>query len=198
MAEDLLVALGQPIDPRQDQAADRVRQLDPRRGRRRAPAAALLLATNAAGLDEGANELLDVQRVAFGAAKDEVADLGREVVDREQVADEGRRVPLLERREAHLGVALGVIALRGRAQVGRRRRALGTAGAHDQQRALGRRPKHVLDQRRRRRVGPVEILEDENERLRERDRGEEAAHHAEDLAAHGLAAEMPDRVVLRR
>ena len=144
LQQPLLVA-GQPVDARRDDRLQRVR--NPLRGR--------------TALEQHPRRLLDEERIALGLLQQRPALGGRELVIGEQRVEELLALFRSERLELD----------RGRAQspstpAGPDVEQLRPREADDQQRCVLDALGEVLDQLEQRILGPVDVLEDEDQRLR--------------------------------
>ena len=127
-----------------------------------------------------ADELLRVQRIALGALDDRPAERGSEDGGSREVRDELGRLFLRQRREVdRLGVAL-TGSPSGAAFV-----QLAPRGAHDQQRNPLRPLGQVLEEREQGLIGPVQVLEYEDRRVRGRESLQEAPPRREQLLPLG-------------
>ena len=148
--------LGQLVDAREQQAVQRVRDLDA--GDRVGGHPAVALADDRAALDEHPDDLLDEERIALRALEDLAADLIGERLDLEQVRDQGARLFVVERLQADLGDRRAV------ATAGSARRAASRAcpsrRARPKNRTRMRRDQRDHAQRHldRRRIRPVDVL----------------------------------------
>ena len=122
------------------------------------------------------HELLRVQRVPAGPLEQQLLRLGRQHRLLQQRGHELRGVRVGERRE----VDRRVVA-EPRAPGGVRLVQLGPGGADDEQRDALRPVGEVLEEREQRRVGPVDVLDDQHERSPLRDRLQEPAPGGEQL-----------------
>ena len=144
------------IEPRRDESLQGRRDLDGADLAQRDPAAVPPL--DATGLDERAQELFDVQRIALRTRDDIGTDLFGQGVDREQLADEKPGIVRAERRERDGDGVSG-----GRAERRPDLAEVRTREAHDEQwraRPFG----EMLDELDERRLRPVQVLEHEHER----------------------------------
>ena len=127
---------------------------------------------------EHARELLRVERIAARVREQPRLKVGVDRRPPEQRVQECRRLLLGERRQQdRRRVDLAA------APVGATRQQLGPGGAEDQQRHAARPVDEVVDEVEQRVVGPVQVLEDEDERALVGDRLEEAAPGREGLVA---------------
>jgi len=159
--EHVLLRVGQGIDPRGQQRADgaRDRELGP------------------AGVLEVTDDLLGVERVAFGDARDPLGE--RRAVGRKELLGElarGRRVERLERDLPH---ARPLTPTRPPLH------ELGASGGDDEERAIRARDDQ-LDHVQQRRLGPVQVLDHGDRRHAGRQRSEEARPGKADLLGHRL------------
>ena len=114
---------------------------------------------DAALVDQLAEDLLEEERVALGAGEDRAARRVAEAVDVEQVRDELGRCVLAERAEEN-GREVAAAAAPGGARAGQR----GTRRADEEERAAGS-VGDLLEQVEERRVGPVDVVDHDDERL---------------------------------
>jgi hypothetical protein len=84
MLYDILCLVGQPVDAGHDQALECVGDGDRLHERRCHPGCALFLQRSA--LDQGANGLLDKERIALSFIRDQLRQVGRQVGHRQQLA----------------------------------------------------------------------------------------------------------------
>ncbi len=154
--------VGQPVEPGHQDAAERVGDGDALDERGRYPAATVRGAGEGAALDERADDLLDVERVALGLADDQGPGRGRQLGGREEAADEVDGRGLGQRAEGHRREPVGVAS----EDLGAERRMVGRRAGHadDRQRQLLGQWQDVLEQLDRARVGPVEVLHHEDRR----------------------------------
>ena len=114
-------------------------------------------------------QLLHEQRIALGRSEHPFAQLRRQIVLAEQFVDEGLRRCVVERLERH----------QGRVRLGGPRRSrleqVGPCQADDQDRGGARSADDVLEEVEHRRLGPVNVVDDEDERPGRGDRLEEAS-----------------------
>ena len=148
----------------------------------------------AVGLVQVAHDLLGEERVAVGLRLDGAGQLGSEVTPRDVVGEPGdvlvreppERHPLheLSLREAleRLGLRLG-------------RPLAGTLRGQHQQPCVGTGLQHVAQQRRRGLVGPVQVVDQEQDRGLARQLLEQARHRLEEPVALALARRL--RLVVR-
>ena len=122
-------------------------------------------------VDEHAHELLDEERVALGGVFDAAGDLRIQLGGAEEIPEQRVQLVGAERLEEQ---ALAGPAGTQLEQVGARERQ------HEHRRAAAP-ADEVLDEVEQRRLGPVQVLEDEHEGTRPRDRLEELSHGPEDL-----------------
>jgi hypothetical protein len=110
-------------------------------------------------VDQSADDLLEEERVALGALEDAHSQLGRQVLDLEEERDETLALVRRQRIEGDGGVvAFPAAPLRARAQ------QVGAGGPEEQDRpldALGQ----VLEHVQHRAIRPVNVLDDDDERL---------------------------------
>ena len=142
----------EPVHPGPDQALQRLGQL---RARGAAEPPGALLAHQGPGLQQRAQSLLQEQRIAVGTGQHGVQDLPAGAVPHQGpgqllLVRPGQR---LERQPA------GVEAVQ-------RRGGLGPAGGQDQQPAARGQPGQVEGEAERGRVGPVQVLQDQDGRAR--------------------------------
>ena len=131
-------------------------------------------------------QLLDEQRVALGGRDDALAQLRGELV-RERV-DELVRVVVAERLEHDERRA------RARRRPGRPHvEEVGARSAEDEDRRAARRGGDVLDEVEERRVGPVDVVDDEDERPLRRERLEEPPERPRSLVGRAAAVALADR-----
>ena len=137
----------QPVDAGRDQRLNGVRDL--------------LDGALLAALGDVEHDLLEEERVAAGLVEQGAARLGRDRSVLVQRVDQRLAVRIaegleLDRRRAHAAAA----------PVGADVEQLRTREAEDHQRAVTHPLGHVLDQLEQRLLGPVDVLEDEDQRLR--------------------------------
>ncbi len=131
-------------------------------------------------------QLLDEERVPFRGRDDPLAQLRRELV-RERV-DELVRVVVAERLEDD----------ERRAPTRRSPRRphveeIGASGAEDEDRCVARRVRDVLDQVEQRRVGPVDVVDDQHERPRRGERLEHSPERPGGLVGRAASVPLADR-----
>ena len=114
----------------------------------------------ARALEMHADELLRVERVAARVRKQSRLDLGRKQNPLEQRADQLRRLFVAERRHRD-GGGIQLPASPGRTAV----QQLRTCGANNENRDAARPVDQVIDEVEQIVVGPVEVVEDQDERV---------------------------------
>ena len=133
-------------------------------------------------VDEPGHQLLDVERVALGRVDDEVDELRRRVVDLlEQLEDQGAALPSRQRTEGEPDV---VVQTRAPARAFLQER--GTGGRDDHDGNVTPHPVGVVEEAHRRGVGPVQVLEEDDDRLGPRQQGEVPAQGDGRLVADAL------------
>ena len=132
---------------------------------------------DAALVDQLAEDLLEEERVALGAREDRAARRVAEPVDVEQVRDELASRVLAERAEEDRR-EVAAPAAPGRARAAQ----LGPRRAHEEQRPL-RSVGELLEQVEQRRVGPVDVVDHDDERLALGEHREQRAPRAVQLDA---------------
>ena len=148
-AQDLLEVLVEAVDARHDHADQGVGQRDGCRPLGHAIAARGAVAHEAAEVDETAHDLLDEEGVALRFGEDEVTESGREIVEVDQVAHEGRALLRREWLQRDIRRAGLVVAGRELLQASERRVRLGPRyAAHHQWKFFDER-QEVLQQGRR-------------------------------------------------
>ena len=184
--DDRALARVEPVEARRQQRVDRRRHgeggdlTDGRDAR--------LVALDVALVDEHAHELLDEQRVALGAGEDAVGQVGSDARVADEVLHQHAALVGAERLELD---ALGV--RRGGGEVGSRVEQV-VAGHGDDQHGQPRdRRGQVLDQVEQGRLGPVDVLEQDDQRLARGDGLEQAAHGPEGLGGVGHGVGQPER-----
>ena len=162
----------QRVEPRREKRLDRRRNLDVGQLLGEPPRTVHLL--DGALVDEHAEQLLGEQRVAFGRRHDAVEHGGVERAAAEQALDHALRVVVAERLEDDAARTLA-------GAPGRRLlEQLGAGRAEDQDRCVDRLDE-MLDQREQRRLGPVDVLHDEDDLPVGGEVREEAPHRPEQL-----------------
>ena len=141
-------------------------------------------------VDQHCQQLLGKQRVAVGGPGDPRRSVGGQWPAAEQVRDQSPAVAVVERLEQHrhgldLAAGPGGMAVE----------ELGPRRAEQQDRRVARLLGQVLDERQERRLGPLQVVEDDHERAALRDPLEELAHRpGGHLAGAGAAAAETERV----
>ena len=167
--EEALRRLGQRVDARRDDTLECLRDAiaEPRERHLRARR----VAHRVGALAECARDLLDEERVAAAAEPRELGEVVRAVDVAEHVPREPKRVLLGERAEAERRARRGarkdaglVVAERG----------------NEGERAGQRRRGKLLEEAQRRRVEPLRVVEDEEQRRVGEEAREERAHRARD------------------
>jgi len=179
----------QPVDARGDHIPQRAGDRDPLQRRADLPAA--VDAPEGAEVDQRPDDLLHEERVPLRLLQDEAAHRGVEIAGLQEVAQELPAVLGGERVQRELRGAVGVVAQHRVAQPGGGGLPVRTAdaaeehgdGAHQRQEMRQQLAAGVID--------PVQVLEDQHQRPLPRQRLEEEAHAAVDLAAHRLAIQVP-------
>ena len=131
---------------------------------RRAGRPAIALAFERAVLHQHAHQLADEERVALADREHASRDRGRQLVGADRIGGEARRRPGVETGERHhVGHdAAGDVERRARvAQLGARRH-------QQQQRHVGAPLHQVLDEIEEQRLGPLQVVDHEHDRLRAR------------------------------
>ena len=148
---------GQPVQAGRQQGRDRRRHGDRLEIPRGRPAA--VARHQRAVVDQGAEELLDVQGVALGRFRDPGPHRGRERAAGHERVDQLQRRPLGQRLEQdRRGVELA--AAPGRAVV----EELGTRRADEQDRRVAGEVGDRLEQVEQGRLGPVDVVDEDDER----------------------------------
>ena len=190
--QDLFLVEGQRVETRRDQTLDRTRYLDVADRAGELPPGARHR-TKQAVVDQLANDLLDVERVALASVGDHPRELGLDV-DRQEVGEHRRALIRRQRVEVdRRRVALA--AAPGRPDV----EQLGPRERHDQDRAL-REVREMIDEIEQPGVGPMDVLEREDQREASRHPFQEPTPRVEQIVAregHGVAG-ADERQHLRR
>lgn len=126
---------------------------------------------------DGAEQLLQVEGVAGGLLDDARDDLGRRGVA-ERGAGEALAGAAGQRAEAQL------VHAAIRPEIGEERADLGAPDGDHHERALGQELQRAVDQRDRRQVAPVQVLQHDHERIRGALGRDEILPGAADLIAH--------------
>ena len=154
-----LLGRRQAIDARLQDAGERRRHADVEKlvgGN----APRLAVGDDDAVVDEHADQLLDEVRVAFGAAREQVAQRHRHRLEAaQQRLDQLARAALGERREIDAQVLAAAAAPEGAALVERRARH-----AEQEQRQVAAVQDQMVDEIERAFVGPVQVVEQEDDR----------------------------------
>ena len=146
-----------------------------------------------APLDEVAEGLLEEERVAARALREQLGDrLGQLAVGR--VRDEHARGVRRERAHLDLPVAVRVALPRELAEPPGAVLPLGAVDEEERDRGLVGHAEDRLEQLDRRFVGPVEILEDQAERLLVGELADELEEDLERAGLDALAVQLPDRL----
>ena len=157
------------LQPVGEQRVDRRRHLDVEEAVGRHPAAAV--PAEQVVVDEQREQLLGEQRVAVGGPGDPRRGVGRQGPAPEQVGDELPAVAVAERLEQQ-----GVDVEPAAAPAGTGIHELGPRKPDEQDRRVAREVGEVFDQPEERRLGPLQVVEDDHERPALRERLEELAH----------------------
>ena len=178
--EERALALGQALEPRGEQRVDRLRDAQVAEVAGDDPAA--VVPHEALVVDEHREQLLGEQRVAVGEPGDprlHRAGSGpppsRFAISRRESSSLQR----LERRRRRVALAA--------APVGMDVEQLGSRHAEQEDRSVARVVREVVDEVDEGRLRPLEVVEDDDERARLRERLEELAHGPERLLAAGDA-----------
>ena len=167
LLQRLLLARLERVDPGREHRLNGVRQLDSHELVRRPPA--IPLPGNRALVDQVAQDLLEEERVAFRTLEDPRPGLVRQPIDVEQMPDESLRRLGCQRAEEHPGEAPPA-ATPGRMVICQLR----SSRTDEEQRALG--PfGDLFEHVEQHRVGPVNVVDDDDERSFLCDGGEEDA-----------------------
>ena len=183
-----LLARLEQIDPRGENTLHGVRQLDPDELVGRRPA--LVPPDDPAAVDQVAQDLLEEERIALGSFEDLSAGRGGERIDVEQMAHELASGIGGQRPEQQAGEA-PPSASPGRLAIGELR----PCRADEEERpadTLG----NLLEEREQRRIGPVDVVDDRDERPLVGERREQRPPRTVELDAHRRtagAARTPDR-----
>jgi hypothetical protein len=165
----------QPLDANGEQRVDGGRHLELRDLDPGGPAVALAL--QRAVLDEHADQLADEERVALAGREHAARDRGRELLGADHARGEPHRCAAVEAGERdHVGDETS----RRRERRARVAQLRAPRREHEQRHAAAPLDQ-VLDQVEQQRLRPLEIVDREHDRLRRRERGEEAAHDEERL-----------------
>ena len=190
--QGLLDLVRQPVDARQDQALHGVGDVQAFDLLRQGQAVVIRIAYQHPLRQQGADHLLDEERVAVGLAQDFIVHrLGQS--DRpNQVGDQLPAV--LDRHRRQPDLAQLAARMRGGMLAHTLNRVVGVGPAADehQQRCRGRQRQQMLGQLDGRLVGPMPILQVQHQRLAHRQLLEQLAHAQENLATQRLAVEEPD------
>ena len=139
-------------------------------------------------VDEMAEDLLDEERVAAGALDDARVQVRRQILDREQQADQAAGVLRLERIEEDRAEAAAAAAPAGPA-VGQ----VGASRAEEQHAALDARAE-IVEHVEEGRIGPVDVLDDRDQRALRREGREERAPRLHQLDAELLGVDAAEVV----
>ena len=177
----------QPVQPCGEQRRDRRRDRHVGKVAGRDPPSVLQHETTL--IDEEPGDLLRVERVPFGSLGDPRADRLIHGVVGEEVRDE--RSALLgaerfeqDRRRVQLSAGPSWVIVQ----------ELGTGHAREQDRGITREVGHVLDELQELRLGPLEVIDHEDQRPFRRELLEQHPDRPERLLRRGLAAGDPDRL----
>ena len=126
----------------------------------------LAVAHHLAAIDERAQHLFEVERVALGTLQDLRPDAFGQVLDVQQVAQQFARGRGIERLEVDAGEGAAQAGLQPVDELPARRPPVGPQHADDQQRLERGKRRHLRDQFERRTVGPVQVVHDDDVGLR--------------------------------
>src|SRR5215211_3365103 len=184
---DLALAGIEPVETRGQERVDRRRDPQGAEVRSERPPT-FLLAAQVPLLEQHAEQLLDEERIALGRSHDQRRDVVRNVGRLEQVRHELARLVLAERLQPkHRGIDRAAEPGRPLLEQLRSRQAK----QHD--RYVANPADEVLEQVEQRRLGPVDVLEDEYERVALRRRLEQLAHRPERLLVPRVEAGEAER-----
>ena len=127
-------------------------------------------------VDEHRDHLLDEQRIAFGPGRNVIPDVQGGLGLAEQLGDQTVAGRVVQRLEPHHGASAGALA-----PVRTPLEEVWPADAEQEDRDGLRVTRHVLDQREERRLGPMSVVEHDDERARICQAREEPPHGPEAL-----------------
>ena len=156
--EHLALARLETVEPRGEEGLDRRRQRDELDG-------------VASFVGKHRDELLGVERISLGNLRDAPPELRGEDATGVERVEKLRRFAVRERLKAHVHA----LPLRPLLE------QFGTRDAEEEDRGVARPAAHVLDEVEQRRLGPVDILQDDDERPFARNELEEPPHCPEQL-----------------